>query len=67
MRKVLILNLAFLGACGGQELVSVQDVSDADQTLNAAAVTALQAAAPSLGMGRGDTVRQRLRFVDEKV
>ena len=66
MRKLLMLNVALLGACGGAELVAIDDSTDDGQTLNAAAVSYLQDAAPRLGMGRGDSVRQRLHFRDEK-
>ena len=66
MRKFLMLNVALLGACGGAELVSFDENTEDGQTLNAAAVAYLQEAAPRLGMGRGDTVRQRLHFRDDK-
>lgn len=66
MRTFLLLNVALLGACGGAELVSIDNSTDEGQTLNAAAVAYLQDAAPRLGMGRGDSVRQRLHFRDDR-
>lgn len=65
MRKVFMFPLALLTACGGAQLVSVDESVEEGQTLNAAAVAYLQDAAPRLGMGRGDSVRQRLHFRDE--
>lgn len=65
MRKVFLFPLALLTACGGAQLVSVDEGTDEGQTLNAAAVAYLQDAAPRLGMGRRDSVRQRLHFRDD--
>jgi hypothetical protein len=64
MRKVFLFPLALLTACGGAQLVSVDEGTEEGQTLNAAAVAYLQDAAPRLGMGRGDSVRQRAYFRD---
>jgi Zn-dependent metalloprotease len=71
MRKVLMLNLALLSACGGAELVAVETQGEegqggqAGQILNEAAIATIQDGAARLGLGRGDAVRQTARFTDE--
>lgn len=65
MRKFLMLNLALLGACGGAELVAVEEQEGAGQILNEAAISTVQDQAARLGLSRGDAIRQSERFTDE--
>ena len=65
MRKFFVLNLALLGACGGPELVAVEETSQNSQALNETAVSFVQDHADALRIGRGDGISQRDRFTDE--
>lgn len=65
MSKILTLNFALLGACGGAELVGVEEQTSDKQFLNEAAIGYIQNQATRLGLSQGDAVRQRERFTDE--
>ena len=42
MRKILMLNLALLGACGGAELVAVETDDKSEQLLSETAISHVQ-------------------------
>jgi Zn-dependent metalloprotease len=64
MRKILMLNLALLSACGSAELVAVETEDNGGQILNEAAISLVQGQAALLGLSRGDSVRQTQHFRD---
>jgi len=65
MRKILMLNVALLGACGGAELVAVEQEGSGDQVLNEAALSYVRSQAARVGLSSLDALRQRQRFTDE--
>jgi len=65
MRKILLTSALLVGACGGVDLVAIDEVTEDGQTLNAAAVDVVLRSADKIGLGRSDSLRQRQRFVDE--
>lgn len=57
--------LALLSACGGADLLPIEEASEDGQEVSAAAVDLLQARGTELGLDRFSTLRQTQRFVDE--
>ena len=68
MRKSLQLSVVFAAlvpACGGNDQIAVEAVSDDGQEVSAQAVSLIQLRGEQLGLDRNDVVRQRSRLVDE--
>lgn len=69
MRKTLwlaMVSAALVPACGGNDLLAVDAISDDGQAVSAQAVSLIQLRSAQLGMDANDSVRQRSRFVDEQ-
>jgi hypothetical protein len=66
MRKSLQLSVVFAAlvpACGGNDQIAVEAVSDDGQEVSAQAVSLIQLRGEQLGLDRNDVVRQRSRLV----
>ena len=68
MRKSLLLSMvsvSLLQACGGNDQIAVEALSDDGQEVSAQAISLIQLRGTHLGLDSNDVVRQRSRHVDE--